>query len=70
MAVRLIGSLLFVTVSPDPGCPRQDMYLTKPVGLMSLLDEETHMPKASDYSLGQFGGGLIILLVCARLQAI
>ncbi|XP_076468254.1 myosin-IIIb-like isoform X2 [Babylonia areolata] len=31
--------------------PILDMFLAKPVGLLSLLDEESHFPKASDQTL-------------------
>ncbi|KAL8623920.1 hypothetical protein ACOMHN_054261 [Nucella lapillus] len=31
--------------------PILDMFLSKPVGLLSLLDEESHFPKASDHTL-------------------
>ncbi|CAH1790113.1 unnamed protein product [Owenia fusiformis] len=31
--------------------PVLDMFLTKPVGLLALLDEESHFPKATDQSL-------------------
>ena len=31
--------------------PILDMFLSKPVGLLSLLDEESHFPKATDQTL-------------------
>ncbi|KAL8563942.1 hypothetical protein ACOMHN_059372 [Nucella lapillus] len=31
--------------------PILDMFLARPVGLLSLLDEESHFPKASDHTL-------------------
>ena len=31
--------------------PLLDMFLMKPIGLLALLDEESHFPKATDLSL-------------------
>ena len=31
--------------------PLLDMFLMKPLGLLALLDEESHFPKATDMSL-------------------
>lgn len=31
--------------------PLLDMFLMKPMGLLALLDEESHFPKATDASL-------------------
>ena len=31
--------------------PVLDMFLAKPMGLLALLDEESHFPKATDYTL-------------------
>lgn len=31
--------------------PLLDMFLTKPLGLLALLDEESHFPKATDWTL-------------------
>ena len=31
--------------------PLLDMFLIKPLGLLALLDEESHFPKATDWTL-------------------
>lgn len=31
----------------------QELFLGRPIGLFSLLDEESHFPRATDLSLGQ-----------------
>ncbi len=31
--------------------PVLDMFLAKPMGLLALLDEESHFPKGTDYTL-------------------
>ncbi|XP_012510311.1 PREDICTED: myosin-IIIa [Propithecus coquereli] len=35
--------------------PLLDMFLQKPMGLLSLLDEESRFPKATDQTLGEIG---------------
>lgn len=40
-----------VNISFVDNRPLLDMFLMKPLGLLALLDEESHFPKATDMSL-------------------
>ncbi len=45
-----------------------DMFLAKPVGLLALLDEESHFPKATDQTLT--GTNRIISLKMKRVSIV
>ena len=48
--------------------PVLDMFLSKPVGLLALLDEESHFPKASDKTLvGKEPFFVIIFIALTKL---
>lgn len=48
-----------VNISFVDNRPLLDMFLMKPLGLLALLDEESHFPKATDMSLVGKGNSLI-----------
>ena len=51
----LVGTVivqsLFGVITFVGNRPLLDMFLMKPMGLLSLLDEESHFPKATDLTL-------------------
>lgn len=48
-----------VNISFVDNRPLLDMFLMKPLGLLALLDEESHFPKATDMSLVGKGNSFI-----------
>lgn len=45
--------------------PLLDMFLMKPLGLLALLDEESHFPKATDTTLvGRYNAVSIVTRTC------
>ena len=49
--------------------PLFDMFLMKPMGLLALLDEESHFPKATDLTLvGRYIDSAVPLLCYAGVR--
>lgn len=49
----------------EDNLPLLDMFLQKPMGLLSLLDEESRFPKATDQTLvGEFQIQDVCLILC------
>ena len=55
ISLLLVGTVivqsLFDVITFVDNRPLLDMFLMKPMGLLALLDEESHFPKATDLTL-------------------